>query len=518
MDFLRLRNIRSLADTGDIRLKPITFLVGQNSSGKSTFLRTLPLLKQSLENRSSAPVLWFGNYVDFGSVEDVKSRTSGKDAVSIEIGMPVYAMSRAFALYVGDVPFDGVNEISVRIDLQEIEKKTQLSSMSISIEGDSVYAEVDSDGSIKSLTVNGHDYKKYFPKETFAISRTDLIPQFIIKEDRPISPVRFRARRSLRLIDHDIRDFYHGHFHQNMNTGTATLISSRILYTPKSLFNDHLRSFSSFNKYRSWRDFIASVNSNAVNLEHVRRLHLLRAVPDMLRAFDRTLYNVLESTSYVGPARATGERYYRVQELAVDQIDPAGANLPMFLHSLERGKLSEFSSWLSKHIGYEIDPDRHEGHIQINLKEVGTDNFFNIADVGYGLSQVLPIMAQIWQHKNSPKRFSPYAIVAMEQPELHLHPAYQAKIADAVAGAVKASTETRSGQFPPTYKFVIETHSEVMINRIGELIRSGDLDSEDVAVYIFERSSTDPSTSVRTSSYDSNGFLQNWPYGFFGAY
>jgi AAA15 family ATPase/GTPase len=43
MDAIRLKNLRSLEDTGFIDLKPITFLLGSNSSGKSTFLRSLPL-------------------------------------------------------------------------------------------------------------------------------------------------------------------------------------------------------------------------------------------------------------------------------------------------------------------------------------------------------------------------------------------------------------------------------------------------------------------------------------------
>jgi predicted ATPase len=46
MDSIRIQNLRCLSDTGFIQIKPITVLLGQNSSGKSTFLRVLPLLKQ----------------------------------------------------------------------------------------------------------------------------------------------------------------------------------------------------------------------------------------------------------------------------------------------------------------------------------------------------------------------------------------------------------------------------------------------------------------------------------------
>lgn len=48
MDTLRLKNFRCFEDTGIIDIKPITFLVGSNSSGKSSFLKFFPLLKQSV--------------------------------------------------------------------------------------------------------------------------------------------------------------------------------------------------------------------------------------------------------------------------------------------------------------------------------------------------------------------------------------------------------------------------------------------------------------------------------------
>jgi AAA15 family ATPase/GTPase len=69
---LKIKNFRSLKDTGNIEIKPITILVGRNSSGKSSFLRTFPMLKQSTEEKTKSPILLYGNYVDFGSYRDIK--------------------------------------------------------------------------------------------------------------------------------------------------------------------------------------------------------------------------------------------------------------------------------------------------------------------------------------------------------------------------------------------------------------------------------------------------------------
>lgn len=53
MDSIRVKNIRCLVDTGDIPIKPLTILVGANSTGKSTFLRLFLLLRQSVETPTS---------------------------------------------------------------------------------------------------------------------------------------------------------------------------------------------------------------------------------------------------------------------------------------------------------------------------------------------------------------------------------------------------------------------------------------------------------------------------------
>lgn len=73
LEKIQIKNMRSLSDTGLVSLSPITLLVGENSSGKSTFLRTFPLIKQSICKRTDGPLLWacdIDDYVDFGSFSE----------------------------------------------------------------------------------------------------------------------------------------------------------------------------------------------------------------------------------------------------------------------------------------------------------------------------------------------------------------------------------------------------------------------------------------------------------------
>lgn len=92
MKSIEIKNMRCLKDTGIIELPPITILVGENSSGKSTFLRSFPLLKQSFCKRKNGPILWTGDYddyVDFGSFSETITRDSSRDiSFRFEFNLP----------------------------------------------------------------------------------------------------------------------------------------------------------------------------------------------------------------------------------------------------------------------------------------------------------------------------------------------------------------------------------------------------------------------------------------------
>jgi AAA15 family ATPase/GTPase len=82
-----LQNFRSYVDKTFINLKPITVFVGKNSSGKSSLLRTFPLLRQSVEENTTGPILWYGRFVDFGDFTDVLSRNSENKEITFSFSL-----------------------------------------------------------------------------------------------------------------------------------------------------------------------------------------------------------------------------------------------------------------------------------------------------------------------------------------------------------------------------------------------------------------------------------------------
>ena len=125
----------------------------------------------------------------------------------------------------------------------------------------------------------------------------------------------------------------------------------------------------------------------------------------------------------------------------------------------------------------------------------GAHDLVNIADVGFGVSQSLPVIVALIAAK-------PGQLVYLEQPEIHLHPLAQRKLAvvlrDAVARGVVA---------------VIETHSILLLREIQTLIAKGELSKDDVAMHWLQRGDGGE-TTVTSAKIDENGSFGSWPVDF----
>lgn len=119
----------------------------------------------------------------------------------------------------------------------------------------------------------------------------------------------------------------------------------------------------------------------------------------------------------------------------------------------------------------------------------------NLVDVGYGVSQSLPIITQAI---TSPKK----GLLLIQQPEVHLHPKAQAAIGTFFAELV--ATKRR--------QFVIETHSDYIVDRVRQAVADKTLKSEDVAILYLE---PHPHTTViHQLGVDDHGNLKDAPLGY----
>lgn len=515
MDAIRLRGFRSLVDTGMLELKPITVIVGQNSSGKSTFLRSLPLIAQSIATRSNSPILWYGDFVDFGEIADVTSSFSEDGFVRIDISLGEEKNSRRYRMFLRRHP-NFVTSYEIGISLRNSGGRTELAGFRIASITDELIAEI-KEKEITTIHVNGRDFSSMLRGVSAEISSKEFVPQVDYLQsgldDEEILSFATHLEPAIAMVTSEILGAMHG----KTSRKTAREIAESLEYSPEPFFTERLRVVSNL---KTWKTFTSKTNlaSYQSRITRIRELLFLSDLPRTLEMLQRRVEVEASGISYIGPARAHSERYYRIRELAVDKIDPRGENLAMFLNSLDELETRAFSSWLEARLGYAIKVFRNEGHIQLHLREEGSNLFHNLADTGYGFSQILPVLAQVWARGLGRGRPSMPAtsVVAIEQPELHLHPAYQSALADIFASSVSknSANDLVSGG---NSKFIIETHSEALINRFGELIFEGELNAEDVVVYLFNKDDDSEETSVSVARFDGEGLLVDWPSGFFSS-
>lgn len=144
---------------------------------------------------------------------------------------------------------------------------------------------------------------------------------------------------------------------------------------------------------------------------------------------------------------------------------------------------------------------------ELVLRDKRTDTLVSHRDVGIGISQVLPVLVSAYASKDN--------IIAIEQPEIHLHPALQSELGDVFI-------ESALGENKNT--FIIETHSEHLILRIMRRIRetaSGELKEglipikpDDVAV-IYAQPGSNGTVLKELRVTEEGEFVDKWPDGFF---
>ena len=119
---------------------------------------------------------------------------------------------------------------------------------------------------------------------------------------------------------------------------------------------------------------------------------------------------------------------------------------------------------------------------------------FRATNVGFGLSYVLPVLTALLAKSGT--------LCLIENPEAHLHPSGQTRLAELFAQAALARVQV-----------IVKTHSDHFLDGVRIAVRDGLLSSEDVAIHYFRREGT--KATVTSPQVDAEGRLSHWPDGFF---
>jgi predicted ATP-dependent endonuclease of OLD family len=210
---------------------------------------------------------------------------------------------------------------------------------------------------------------------------------------------------------------------------------------------------------------------------------------------------LLTRISYIGPLREYPRRFYEISGEMPEDVGIRGEFAPEIIYRRNKTELiqQEVSKWLKKfNIGHEIQCESSNGSsFSLYLKRTCDSPSVNIADTGFGSSQILPLIVQgLFAEKDH--------LIIAEQPEIHLNPKLQVTLADLFCEIAKSGRGV-----------MIETHSEHLVLRIRRLVAENVISANDVAVYYVEKK-TDRST-IREVPIQKNGHIdsEDWPQGFF---
>ena len=237
----------------------------------------------------------------------------------------------------------------------------------------------------------------------------------------------------------------------------------------------------------------------------------------MLRLLDsdRSYEALFESITYLGPLRSYPERVYPVSRRARRFIGVRGEFMPDFLYATPE-TIGRVNQWFEKFgIPYDVSvdtfgtPEIAGEYVALTLVDKFSNTKMTLADVGFGINQLLPVMVEGLAAPLEGRSFllRPYnSILCIEQPEIHLHPRLQAEIADLM---IETSLGDRGKQW------IVETHSELIIRRIQRRIGEGKLNPLDVSV-IYVDPQQDEGSRIEILRLDEDGeFIDDWPRGFF---
>lgn len=513
MDNIRLVNIRSLVDSGSIRIAPITVLVGQNSSGKSTLVRFFPLLRQTSEVLAREPLLWFGRFVDFGSADDAASRVDNSGAPGFDVSFAIektLIANRRRGLFTPKLPA-GRDSTSVDISVRYLgpHANRKQYEFTLGFLNYKILIQIN-DSSVTKLLINNSDYTETAQGKLFVSTWSACFPNLIFRdESAPDSDPFFKQ----------LVQYTRNHTHGKSQTDRVAQLARSLMAAP---LDELLASVTHPSGADSiWQKTTANWSLTTPDYKKIRDWIIGSRIPELLQIVGNAFYRRCSEIRYITPVRASAERYYRMQGLALGEIDPQGQNVAMFLHNLSTSDKQRFMAWMSEHFGYAVDTVSTSGHISMVIRDptdLNTRASFNLADTGFGFSQLIPVLIQIWTLLNSRGSSarplsSRTTIVAIEQPELHLHPRLQALLADLFAQTIKLAREGGVD-----LRLIIETHSEQIINRLGRRVSESKLNAGDVSIVLFDKPSFTLPTSVKEGGFDQDGFISNWPYGFFDSH
>ena len=411
---VKVGGFKAITQVKDIEIGSLTILAGANSSGKSSALQPLLILKQTIHDyRGGSDLVLSGGHTNFTDKEQILSKTS-KDALSV---------SRVLT-------------IGLTLD-----------------KGDSVYQTYEAVGG-KPLAVTAAHYRL----PGWALREVRLTPGMNSSEIKAV------IQEYIGVLEHV---FNVNNFRVKLDDGFLGVILD---LTPKNPEEDVLKEPTLSVHYVP---FTVPFWFSVMSLIHVRGVRGLQRQSEFIPP--RGLFFPGSMELY---AAALLLEWQREQDTRLDLLRQQLSQLAL-TSSISAKSINDTTA--------EISVARSMAH---------PDDLVSIADVGFGVSQVLPVLLALLAA-------GPEQLVYIEQPEVHLHPNAQVALAQIICEAVRNGVQV-----------VMETHSELMLLAVQTAVAKQELDPSQVVLHWFSQSRETGETDINSRKLNADGSFGDWPVDF----
>lgn len=555
-----LSNFKGFKELKSVDIKPLTVICGTNNSGKSSLIQSLLLMKQSnLENTKvplntyiQEPLIFNGLYAHLGSYLDVVHSHSGEKEIRFSWKVSNEVQETRFYR----------SEISVGIKNIELENSNNQT-----VVGEFLFQNFTKNFSMGIVRLSNNNYKlsfknisledfllkwiytryNYYYYSSYTTKIVDLVKKF--------SSTKFFQERCIKEVSfNDVQVKFEGVFPskiviknfakqshnilKGIKQGLSSLTGVKIPKYLSQFLEMTINDLDTYNKkYSSRRDkSTASDDSEDVDLslstsKNENPFLCINKEASLLdhyasyRATVLFLRKLWSGFRYIGLIREAPKRFYLFDDLRRIDIGINGEYTPLVLAVEQETTVPKYYRCIyeGKHIkNYELrEQDKLLESVnwwlsdcmklpqiysvaglrgvinQVRLNSLGVE--VDLPDLGFGVSQILPILVECL-------RTAERETIILEQPEIHLHPSLQSKLADFFICMAKSGKN-----------LVIETHSEHLINRLClRIAQEESNDTRNLINILFisfdEQNKTSISRLVEINKY---GEIENWPVGFF---
>jgi len=476
-----IENFKGIRDRVEIPIRPITLLFGGNSAGKTTVLHALLYLRELLErqNADADRVIGGGKDIYLGGFrqlvhghDESRTVTVGVEFVVDADGLEPYPISRHILGWTDDdAPPDpvwesgvnGVTTVSVLVDVgvSSVTGRPEIANYRVAINGEhfgEISGGLEMRAVLRNVAIDHPLFSQQYSPDAFAPEEPNPITDSLritFEGAQYIGPRAFQngwialGHQVIPKWGHalDIQIDDEPEEGDAIRAPFAKFILSQLMVRPGELVLEHLRTYRHLGPIRTvpdlssiaqrspsqdrWIDGMAAWDLLSRDAED--KCSLIQKVDDYLSKQDRLNlgYSLTAETSVNLPIDAPIIKILERFSASPDDFE-AGAQLNAAMADLMnndiRGKLI--------------------------LTDLRRDTKVGPSDIGAGVSQVIPVLVSVLDTSSK--------VTAIEQPELHLHPAVQCSLGDLFIRAVNQAEE----RF-----FLIETHSEHLLLRLMRRMR-----------------------------------------------